>query len=80
MAPVLSVANSRFRPLVRLLFWGVMLVCLGLPGCANCNLKGSNFADNSVADSVSQYRKPEPDSQRDGVSAKSQQIEKDLGL
>ena len=80
MAPVLSVANPRFRPLVRLVIWGVMLVCLGLPGCANCNLQGSNFADNSMANQVSQYRKPDPDGQRDGVSAKSQQIEKDLGL
>ena len=61
-------------------FWVVMLVCLGLAGSASGNPNGSNFADNSMADQVSRYRKPEPDSQRDGVSAKSQQVEKDLGL
>jgi hypothetical protein len=80
MSPVLSVANPRCRPPLRRVFWAVTLVCLGLGGCASCDLKGSNFADNSMADSVSQYRKPESDAQLYGVSAKSQQVEKDLGL
>jgi hypothetical protein len=41
---------------------------------------GGGFADNSLGDQVRGYRKPDPDAGFDGVSAKSQQIEKDLGV
>jgi hypothetical protein len=65
---------------VRLVFSAAILACLGMTGCASCDLKGGNFADNSTADQVSRFRKPDPDGELSGVSTKSQQVEKDLGL
>jgi hypothetical protein len=41
---------------------------------------GDGFADNSMGDQVRQYRKSDSDGGFDGVSTKSQQIEKDLGV
>ena len=71
-----------------------LLLCLGLTGCASppvasdansskssgLNLMGDGFADNSMGDQVRQYRKSDSDGGFDGVSTKSQQIEKDLGV
>ena len=77
---LLNVLNPRRRWL-----WGAcaatILAAIGLSGCEKCNLMGNNFADNSLADQVRPYRKTDgDDSEKDGVSNKSQQIEEDLGF
>ena len=41
---------------------------------------GAGYTDNSLGDQVRGYRKPDSDAGFDGVSSKSQQIEKDLGV
>ena len=41
---------------------------------------GAGFTDNSLGDQVRGYRKPDADTGFDGVSSKSQQVEKDLGV
>jgi hypothetical protein len=68
-----------YRQVLRGLLAAGILFPLGATGCDKCNFLGSNYADNSLGDQVRQYRKPDSDAQMDGVSAKSQQIEKDLG-
>ena len=79
---LLNVLNPRRRRL----WWAcgaAILAAIGLSGCCEkCNLMGSNFADNSLADQVRPYRKTDGDgdSERAGVSSKSQQIEEDLGF
>ncbi len=47
---------------------------------SNSTLMGEGYADNSLGDQVRKYRKPDPDEGFDGVSTKSQQIERDLGV
>ena len=69
----------RWQPAWQAILCVALLIGPELAGCSNCNLMGGNFADNSLGNQVSQYRKPDPDAQKDGVSTKSQQIEKDLG-
>ena len=71
------------------------LLGLALTGCASTpassspnhasssnssTLMGQGFTDNSLGDQVRGYRKPDPDAGFDGVSSKSQQVEKDLGV
>ncbi len=78
---LLNASNSRRRWL-----WtacaATILAAMGLSGCEKCNLMGNNFADNTLAEQVRPYRKPDADgdSEKDGVSSKSQQIEEDLGF
>lgn len=77
---LLNASNSRRRRL-----WSacaaVIVAAVGLSGCEKCNLMGSNFADNSLAEQVRPYRKSDgDDGEKAGVSSKSQQIEADLGF
>jgi hypothetical protein len=55
----------------------VILMSGGLSGCAG--LMGGNFADNGLGDQCRKCRTADADGQLDGASAKSRQIEKDLG-
>ncbi len=69
-----------------------LLLGLALTGCASAptsgssnsssssSLMGAGYTDNSLGDQVRGYRKPDSDAGFDGVSSKSQQIEKDLGV
>ena len=59
-----------------------ILAAGGVSGCEKCNLMGSNFADNTLAEQVRPYRKSDDDGdgEKSGVSSKSQQIEEDLGV
>jgi hypothetical protein len=82
MIPTLFSSDAFSHQLSRLILAAAILLGVGLTGCADCckTLNGSGYSDNSLGDQVRQYRKPDSDSQYDGVSTKSQQIEKDLGV
>jgi hypothetical protein len=73
-------SRTRLGRLLRQAAAVALLSCMGLTGCQSCNLMGSGFSDNSLGDQVRGYRKPDTDTEYAGVSNKSQQIEKDLGV
>jgi hypothetical protein len=64
--------------------WGLVaaiFVCLAGGGCcSDCNLRGDNFQDDSLAATGRAMRNPDKDSEALGVSTKSRQVERDLGV
>lgn len=81
MVRFLSIVGESRRPGC----WGFaafMAVCLGLSGCCKhaWNLRGDNFADNTLSDQARSYRTADKNNELFGASNKAQQIEKDLGV
>lgn len=58
-----------------------LVLCSSLAGCCDkCNLRGSNFSDDSLAAQGRQLRKPDKDEKPFAITTKGQQIEKDVGI
>jgi hypothetical protein len=56
-----------------------LLACLGLPGCAQWDLRGSSFREDDLSGLCRQLRPRETSAEAWGASNKSLQIEKDFG-
>jgi hypothetical protein len=60
--------------------WAVVIAALlGLPGCARWDLRGQGFKEDELSGMCRQMR-PREKSEPFGISNKSVQIEKDLGV
>jgi len=57
----------------------LLAICLPL-GCTKDKLAGAGYKDNSLGDQCRQRRPADGDTELLGVSKKSQQIERDLGV
>lgn len=57
----------------------VLVASLGLPGCAQWNLRGSPFAEDESSDMFRQFRPREGSGEAWGASNKALQIERDVG-
>ncbi len=80
MLQAVFASRTRLGRFLRQAAAAAILLCTGLTGCQSTDLMGSGFSDNSLGDQVRGYRKPDADTEYAGVSNKSQQIEKDLGV
>jgi len=56
------------------------LVCLGISGCANVDLRGERFQPDPAFELGSQLRKPDDRTKPVAVTNKSIQIERNLGV
>jgi hypothetical protein len=66
--------------LVRLGGLAMVLVSLGLSGCASWNMRGDRFADNDLADTARSARPKGENTEFWGFSNKARQIEEDCGV
>jgi hypothetical protein len=57
-----------------------VVACLALGGCKNPEPKDQGFAPDPLFDSVGRSRKPDTSAGFDGLSDKSRQIERDMGI
>lgn len=80
MLQAIFASRTRLGRFLRQAAAAAILLCMGLTGCQSCNVMGSGYSDNSLGDQVRGYRKPDADADYSGVSNKSRQIEKDLGV
>jgi len=58
----------------------VLSACLGLPGCKNLDPGGDTTHDDPAFDMPRKFRSLDSDSGPAGLSKKSQQVERDLGI
>jgi len=74
---------SNFAETIRPSRWhwiGTILACLALSGCANCDLRGEPFPDESLFPWSGQVRQRGEQKEFFGFSNKARQIEQDLGV
>ena len=57
-------------------FAAVLVACLGLPGCANLDIGGSETADGQISDLFGPVRPADSDREFFGVSNKAREIER----
>ena len=57
----------------------VVVVCLGISGCTNLDLRGDRFADNELSNTARQMRAAAADAPSDAFSNKARQIDRSLG-
>jgi hypothetical protein len=79
MLHLLSMITSLLRP--RRGAWLLLAAVVLLSGCCSPpNLRGDNFADDSLASQARGRRQTDKDNETWGVTTKGRQIEKDLGV
>ena len=57
----------------------VLVVCLGMAGCSNLNLRGEPFSDNELSNVAGQLRQADATGPSDAFSNKARQIDRNLG-
>jgi hypothetical protein len=57
----------------------VLVVCLGMSGCSNLNLRGERFSDNELSDLAGELRQTDATGPSDAFSNKARQIDRNLG-
>lgn len=57
----------------------LLLVCLGLAGCSNLDLRGERFSDNELSNLAGEMRHSDATASSDAFSNKARQIDKNLG-
>jgi hypothetical protein len=64
----------------RCLVAAVAVVCLGVVGCANVDLRGDRFQENDLSNYCGRYRESDPSTDPYTVTNKGMQIERNLGV
>jgi hypothetical protein len=57
----------------------LVVLCLGLPGCTSCGLRGEGFEEDDFSKIPQQYRSTEKQGDAFAFSNKARQIERNFG-
>ena len=60
--------------------WTLMVLCLGLAGCASWDARPETKTADSDASFGAELRKPTPPGQMQGIDARAREIERNLGV